>query len=125
MKNSWALSLDYYPNTSGQINDSFDKGVYQGIPTTGNVYLSTGYPGEEASYTPNLLSNGTSSYTLPRTDVDVGNASYAGGKGMWHHLRILYQAPTDGGDSAHVTISMRMVVKIPILDRRIHRLTQC
>lgn len=101
--NSWALSLDSYPNTSGKINDSFDQGIYQGVPSLGSVYLSTGYPGEDSTYTPIVGSDGMTHYTLPRTDIDRSNMSYEGDQGMWHHLRILYQAPADGGNDAHMT----------------------
>jgi len=101
--NSWALSVDSYPNTSGKINDSFDQGVYQGVPSLGNVYLSTGYPGDSSTYVPIVGNDGTTHYTIPRTTVDRTNMSFEGNHGMWHHLRILYQAPTDGGDDAHMT----------------------
>lgn len=103
VKNSWALSIDSYDNKSGNINDSFDKGVYQGVPITGQVYLSTSYPGEADSYLPFTTANGTTAYTIPRTAVDTSNMSLANGVGMWHHLRLLYQAPKDGGNQATMT----------------------
>lgn len=100
IQNSWALSLDMHQNISGKINDAFDEGVYQGVPSTGNVYISSGYPGEESTYLSGIIGGG---YRMPRTSVDVGNMSYANDVGMWHHLRILYTAPKDGGDNAEMT----------------------
>lgn len=101
IKNSWALSLDMHPNTTGKINDSFDEGVYNGIPNgTGNVYISAGYPGEASTYNQGIVNGG---YVMPRSHVDVGNMSYANGVGLWHHLRILYSAPSNGGNDADVT----------------------
>lgn len=101
IKNSWALSLDMHPNISGNMNDAFDDGVYNGIPNgTGNVYISAGYPGESSTYSQGILNGG---YVMPRSHVDVGNMSYANGVGLWHHLRILYSAPKDGGNDADIT----------------------
>jgi len=100
IQNSWALSLDMHQNISGKINDAFDEGVYQGVPSTGNVYISSGYPGEESTYLSGVIGGG---YRMPRTSVDVGNMSYANDVGMWHHLGVLYTAPKDGGNDADVT----------------------
>ncbi|ATO45470.1 hypothetical protein C5L30_001952 [Companilactobacillus farciminis] len=103
VQNSWSLNLDNRINSSGQINDSFDKGVYQGVPTTGQIYISTSYPGDSSSYLPTTTSIGTTAYTLARNQVDISNISYANGVGMWHHLRLLYQAPKDDGDKGTMT----------------------
>lgn len=100
IQNSWALSLDMHQNVSGKINDAFDDGVYTGVPSTGSVYISSGYPGEASTYNTGIIGGG---YNMPRANYDVGNMSYANGVGMWHHLRILYTAPKAGGNDAEMT----------------------
>lgn len=103
IKNSWALEFDMDQNKSGTINDSFDMGVYQGTPSTGKVYISASYPGESSSYLPGVAANGSTYYTIPRSNVEESNLSYENHVGMWHHLDISYEHPSSGSNIAHVT----------------------
>ena len=105
IQNSWALSFDYYPDSLGVQNRSFNDGVFTTNSNKGKTFIYSGYPDEANSYK-NIGSNTfemvADANGQTSGDVrDFGNDSE--NNGHWHHVTIKYNPPADGSKIAHVT----------------------
>lgn len=97
IQNSWALEFDNYPNTSGTVNNAFDKdsSLDSTQLSSDKIHIASGYPADEQSYLP--LSNGA--YSLIHQSPIYRTIGTNSG---WHHVSILYN-PNSDGKTANVT----------------------
>lgn len=90
IQNSWALEFDNYPNTTGTIDNGFDKdsSLDSSQLGIGKLHIASNYPADATSYVP--LNNGA--YTLIHRSPIYRTIGFDSG---WHHVSILYNPNDD------------------------------